>query len=112
LWGPSFPDADVIAGPDGEFVFEPAELSVAVGETVQWGFASSGHNVCCWPGHSDEVELPDGAKPFASYGPDESSRQFVPQGETYEHTFDVAGTYVYVCIPHVSRGMIGTIRVE
>jgi len=111
-WGPSFPDADVIVGPDGEFVFEPAERSVPVGETVQWGFASSGHNVCCRPDDSDEVTLPDDVEPFASYGPDESPRTLVSQGETYEHAFDVAGTYVYVCVPHVSRGMIGTIDVE
>lgn len=111
-WGPSFPDADVIAGPEGRFVFEPAELSVTVGETVRWGFASSGHNVCCRPDDSDEVELPESAEPFASYGREESPRSLVPQGETYEHTFDVAGKYVYVCIPHVSRGMVGIIHVE
>lgn len=112
LQGPSFPDADVIAGPDGDVVFEPAELSVSVGETVRWGFASSGHNVCCRPDDSDDVDLPTGAEPFASYGPTQSPRQLVAQGETYEHTFDVAGTYVYVCIPHVSRDMIGTIHVN
>lgn len=112
LQGPSFPDADVIVGKEGDFVFEPVELSVSVGETVRWGFASSGHNVCCRPDDSDKVELPAGAKPFASYGPDESPGKLVPQGEIYEHTLDVAGTYVYVCIPHVSRGMVGTIRVE
>lgn len=111
-WGPSFPDADVISGPDGESVFDPTELSISVGEPVRWGFASSGHNVCCRPDDSDEVELPADAEPFASYGPDESPGTLVPQGEIYEHTFDVEGTYVYVCIPHVSRGMIGTIHVE
>lgn len=112
-WGPSFPDADVVAGPDGRNVFEPAAFSVAVGDTVTWGFASSGHNVSCRPDHDDEVELPEDAEPFASYGPDESPLgSHVPQGETYEHTFDVAGQYVYVCVPHADRGMVGTIRVE
>lgn len=112
-WEPSLPDADVIAGPEGELVFEPAELTVPVGETVTWGFASSGHNVSCRPGDSDELGLPDDAEPFASYGPDESPRRsLVPRGETYDHTFDVAGEYVYACIPHVVQGMVGTIRVE
>lgn len=110
---PSFPDADVIAGPGGYSRFDPEELTVPVGDTVTWGFASGEHNVSCRPGDSDAVELPDGAEPFASYGPDESPRRSrVPRGETYEHTFDVSGRYVYVCIPHVHDGMVGTVHVE
>lgn len=110
---PSFPDADVIAGSNGNAVFEPAELNVPVGTTVTWGFRRAGHNVCCRPEDSDEVALPETAEPFASYGPDESpQRSVVPRGETYEHTFDVAGEYVYVCMPHVEAGMMGTVRVE
>jgi len=110
---PSFPDADVIAGPDGDAVFEPVDLTVSVGDTVTWGFASAGHNVSCRRDDAGRVELPDDAEAFASYGSEESPQgSLVPRGETYDHTFDVAGQYVYVCIPHVSRGMVGTIRVE
>lgn len=113
LSGPSFPDADVIAGPDSRNVFEPAELTVSVGESVTWGFASAGHNVCCRPGDSDEAGLPADAETFASYGPDESPEgSLVPRGGTYEHTFTVVGQYDYVCIPHVNLGMAGTINVE
>lgn len=112
-WGSSFPDADVIVGPEGRDVFEPTELTVPVGETVTWGFASSGHNVSCRPDDSDEVRLPKDAEPFASYGRGEAPLgTHVSQGDTYEHTFDVAGEYVYVCIPHVARGMVGRIYVE
>ena len=112
-WGSSFPDADVIAGPEGRDVFKPTELTVPVGETVTWGFASSGHNVSCRPDDSDEVRLPKDAEPFASYGRGEAPLgTHVPQGDTYEYTFDVAGEYVYVCIPHVARGMVGRIYVE
>lgn len=93
-WG-SFPDADVIAGLEGRDVFEPTELTVPVGETVTWGFASSGHNVSCRPDDSDEVRLPKDAEPFASYGRGEAPLvTHVPQGDTYEHTFDVTGEYV------------------
>lgn len=110
---PSFPDADVIAGPDGDAVFEPAELTVTVGDTVTWGFAGAGHNVSCRSDDSSRVGLPDDAEPFASYGPEESPQgSLVPRGETYEHTFEVVGQYTYVCIPHVSRGMIGSVQVE
>lgn len=111
--GGSFPDADVVAGPDGDLVFDPQGLTVAVGETVTWGFASSGHNVSGRPEHSDVVSLPNGAEPFASYGADGAPLgSHVPQGDTYEHSFDAAGEFVYVCVPHVNQGMVGTVRVE
>ena len=113
LSGPSFPDADIVAGADGKNVFEPAELTVAVGDTVTWGFASAGHNVCCRTDDNDRVGLPADTEGFASYGPDESpDGSFVPRGETYEHTFDVPGQYDYVCIPHDDLGMTGTVHVE
>jgi plastocyanin len=80
---------------------------------VTWGFASAGHNVCCRPDDSDEAGLPATAEGFASYSPDESPEgSLVPRGKTYEHTFDVAGQYDYVCIPHESLDMTGTIQVK
>lgn len=113
LSGPSFPDADVVAGSDGRNVFEPAEFTVAVGDTVIWGFASAGHNVCCRPADNDDADRPPDAEGFASYGPDESpAGTFVPRGGTYEHAFDVRGRYDYVCIPHDDLGMTGTIHVK
>lgn len=113
LGQPSFPDAEVIVGPDSQNVFAPEELTVSTGETVTWGFVFGGHNVCCKPEDSDEVKLPQDAMPFASYGSDEPpERTLVPRGQTYEHTFNVPGAYEYVCIPHVERGMAGAIYVE
>lgn len=111
--GDQFPDADIIAGPDGRSVFEPAELSVSVGEPVRWGFASKGHNLSGRPADNDLVELPADAEPFSSYEPGESpERSLVPRGDTYEHTFETAGEYTYVCIPHAAIGMVGHITVE
>lgn len=110
---PSFPDADVLAGPDGRLAFAPSELTVTVGETVRWGFPTAGHNVSGRPADADTVTVPADAAPFASYGPHQPPEQhLVPRGGTYEHTFDVPGEYVYVCVPHVDRGMVGTVRVE
>lgn len=113
LSGPSFPDADVVAGPDNRDAFEPTDLTVTTGTTVRWGFASAGHNVCCRPECSDGVVLPESGAPFASFGPAESPEAtLVPRGETYEHTLTESGTYQYVCVPHDGVGMVGTITVE
>lgn len=104
--------ADVIAGPGGRLVFEPADLTVSVGDRITWYFDSSGHNVSCRPDAAEAVALPPGADPFASYGPDETPLSLVPRGETYTHAFETPGEYVYVCVPHIPQGMIGRISVE
>jgi plastocyanin len=112
LGRPSFPDADVVAGPDRQLTFEPADLTVSVGDTVRWGFESGGHNVCGRPSDTSTASLPDDGTPFASYAPDESpDRRLVPRGETYEHTFETPGEFVYVCYPHRQSGMKGTVEV-
>ncbi len=112
LTAPTFPEADIVAGPDGDDRFDPPQLTVSPGETVEWGFASSGHNVSCRPEDSSTIQLPDGANPFASFDPDASPfSSYVAQGETFSERLDRAGRYVYVCVPHVNRGMIGSIEV-
>lgn len=105
-------EADVVAGPEGRLSFEPATTTVAAGETVTWFFDSPGHNVCGRPSDSETVELPPGAEPFATYGPDQSALRLVESGATYEHRFAVPGSYVYVCVPHESAGMVGRVEVE
>jgi plastocyanin len=100
----------VAAGPDGELVFDPEEITVSVGDTVTWEFVSPGHNVYAYDDQED-VSLPDGAEGFGSV---EKGDQFGTnsQGDTFEYTFETAGTYEYVCVPHVASGMVGTVVVE
>ncbi|WP_207586631.1 plastocyanin/azurin family copper-binding protein [Halomontanus rarus] len=104
-------EVDIRAGPRGHLEYDPEELTVSVGDTVVWGFPSENHNVCCVPADSDLADLPAGTEPFASYG-DGEPLETVESGETYEHTFDVPGTYVYVCTPHEGAGMTGTVEVR
>ena len=99
----------VIAGPNGNLVFEPENVEVAVGDTVIWEFASAGHNVSAKPA-VDEVSIPRGADPFASYETD-NTYAVVPEGETYDHTFETAGEYTYVCVPHIASGMVANVTV-
>ena len=103
-------DNSVAAGPNGNLVFEPEELTVSVGDTVTWEFASPGHNVYAYD-DQEQVQLPEGAEGFGS-APKGEKFQTKPEGGTFEHTFETAGTYQYVCVPHVSSDMIGTVVVE
>jgi plastocyanin len=105
-------EGDISVGPNGKPVFDPEEYTVSVGDTVEWYFAGSGHNVSAVPDHSEEVSLPDGADPFASYGVDGNPGQTDPAGTTFSHTFETPGTYTYVCVPHVRVNMVADIVVE
>jgi plastocyanin len=51
-----------------------------------------------------DAVLPDGAQPWDS--------GIITGGQTYSHTFDVAGQYSYFCIPHEALGMVGKITVN
>jgi plastocyanin len=94
--------------------FEPADITISVGDTVVWETTGTvAHSVTAY-----EESLPEGARYFASgdFETEADARQSYPDGsvgngETYEHTFETAGTYPYFCVPHES-GMVGTVVVE
>ncbi|GAA5040698.1 plastocyanin/azurin family copper-binding protein [Haladaptatus pallidirubidus] len=90
----------VTVGPGGELVFEPAELQISPGTTVEWVWESDTHNVI-------PTSQPDGA----GWEGSGSESETFDTGHTYSHTFDTEGSYEYVCIPHESAGMAGTITV-
>ena len=97
--------------------FVPEEYEVGVGDTVVWRNTSGAdHTVTAY-----ESGIPEDADYFATGGyEDETAARnawndgdggFSP-GETFEHTFEVPGTYAYVCLPHEKGGMTGTIVVS
>jgi plastocyanin len=103
---------------DGRYVFEPAAITIKVGDTVRW-LNESGppHNVAF-----DENAIPGGAEAFLTQqfagdaqkmGP-MAGRLMTQIGDTYEITFAGAptGTYNYFCTPHLALGMKATLTVE
>lgn len=72
-----------------DFAFDPATLEVSVGDTVTWTNEDS-------PAHT--VTFAD--------GPDSGS---LSSGATFEHTFDAAGSFSYMCMIHPT--MTATIEV-
>jgi len=101
----------VAVGPNNQFRFDPEEITISVGDTVTWEFESASHNVCGWPEMHETVAIPEGADGFGSMPQDGNRFDVVDSGQTYEHTFETAGEYTYVCVPHASN-MIGTVIVE
>jgi plastocyanin len=91
-----------------EMKFQPPTVSIRAGETVAWRNTSVlVHSVTADPAHAvkpRDVALPPGAQPF-------NSGMLRPQA-TFRHTFAVAGTYRYFCLPHEAAGMVGTVVVK
>ena len=83
------------SGADGYMVFEPAVLSVQMGDTVTFVATDMAHNSASIAGM-----IPGGASPW--YG--EISTDITV-------TFDQAGVYVYQCTPHAMMAMVGVINV-
>lgn len=92
--------------------FEPAHIEIALGTTVEWvNVSDMAHTATCDPEQNpfkktrpELIELPDDAEPWGS--------EMMRPGDTFTHTFTVAGDYKYICNPHVLSGMEGTITVK
>lgn len=95
-------DDTVLVGPDGEFSFGPESLTVSAGTEVTWEWESNTHNV-----------VPESQPEDADWtGTEGGETNTFDEGYVYSYTFDVPGTYEYVCTPHQTQGMVGDIVVE
>jgi plastocyanin len=102
-----------------DLVFDPDAITVAPGDTVVWeNVGAIGHSVTAY-----EDEIPDEAAYFASggfdaeqaardaYAPGDPDSGDVAGGESFEHTFEVEGSYGYFCVPHEAVGMVASVEV-
>jgi plastocyanin len=69
-----------------DFGFHPAELHIAVGDSVTWTFSEGGHNSTSVAGQPDSWRSAAGGTN--------------PVGDKFPHTFDTPGRYQYVCTVH------------
>ena len=112
--GPAAPDEAVPFSDDpvvtmtDQLGFTPETIRIRAGQTVRWENTSRlVHTVTADPEQAFEPEhvvLPRGAETF-------DSGDMAP-GDTFEHTFTVAGRYTYFCLPHALAGMVGHVIVE
>src|SRR5690554_4367788 len=80
-----------------DFEFEPADLEINVGDTVEWVNIFGTHNV-----NGNQNFFPDNPESFGN---------LVGEDWTYRHVFTVPGMYDYRCDPHFTMGMVGTVTV-
>ena len=77
--------------------FDPASITINVGDTVRWTNVEGFHNV-----NATTATFPSNPEGFGNE---------VGAGWTFEHVFTIAGDYNYQCDPHASLGMTGDITV-
>lgn len=88
---------NVTVGPSGNLVFDPASVTIHVGDQVTWTWGSSGHSTT-----SGSPGLPNNIWDSGIHN----------QGATFSQTFNTAGTFPYYCTPHGGCcGMVGTVMV-
>lgn len=97
----------VTVAPGGSLSFSPADITVAVGDTVHWVWEGGMHNVASG--------VPGSPTPYFYSGTPAGA------GTTFDVVFDAAfvganpapgGIYDYFCEPHGNFGMVGSVTVE
>jgi plastocyanin len=83
---------------NGMLAFEPSSVTIKKGDTVKWvNNKLPPHNIMF-----EDKALSDKSHDAMMFSP----------GESYEVTFDSAGTFSYYCAPHRGAGMAGTVTVQ
>ncbi len=80
-------------------MFTPANITIFVGETVEWNNVGGNHNV-----NGTLATYPNNPEGFGN-GPASTDAW------SYSFTFTEVGVYDYQCDPHVGFGMVGTVTV-
>ena len=81
-------------------VFTPADITIEVGQSVEWQNTGGNHNV-----NGTQTTFPSNPASFSSGSASTDLWK-------YRYTFDVPGLYNYQCDPHASLGMKGTVTVN
>jgi plastocyanin len=91
-----------------QYKYDPSTITVPKGTTITWQNAGTMvHSATFDPAkavNKDDCSLPAGVAPFDS--------GLLQPGQTWSHTFTVAGTYKYFCVPHEALGMKGQVIVQ
>jgi plastocyanin len=108
-------EVKMLQDPQGNFRFEPSEVTIKSGDGVKFVMVSGGpHNVAF-----DPAQIPSDAKAQLSANMQQqvselSSPMMMNPNETYTISFGKMppGQYGFHCTPHLAMGMKGTITVQ
>jgi len=92
------PAADIMVEVSSN-VFTPRDITIFVGETVEWNNLGGFHNV-----DGTLATYPDNPEGFGNGSA--SSTNW-----TFSYTFTIPGVYDYECTPHAALDMVGTVTV-
>jgi plastocyanin len=85
-------------------VFEPAQVTVRRGDVIRWVQADAG------AAHNVSFRMAQGNPGGFQAPPD--SPYYTQEGQSFDVKVDwAAGTYNYVCVPHMTTGMVGSVTV-
>jgi plastocyanin len=93
------------------FYFEPETLTIEPGDKVVWKMVSGPPHNVSFRGQS----TPEGAESILRENNRYVSEYYTVAGQTFEIHFTEeypTGRYDYVCEPHVTSGMTGTLTIE
>jgi plastocyanin len=86
----------------GSLKFDPASVTIEVGDTIKWKNLGEGHNVAQTASATDNIYMEGGfTSGSASFG----------GTDVWEHVFKTEGTFYYVCTPHASLQMRASVTV-
>jgi plastocyanin len=92
---------------DSQNFYDPSSLTIPMGTMVTWqNIGLQPHTVTCDPTKAENpahVLLPGNAQPW-------DSGQLYP-GQTWSHTFDTPGNYIYFSRAKESDAMLGTLTI-
>lgn len=96
----------------GDFVFDPAGLTLEPGTRLTWLNMGDFHTATAFHPDNDDLlssevplRIPDRAEPW------HSGMLGLDGGTEFSYTFEVSGVYDYFCQPHYSFGMVGRVVV-
>ena len=105
---------NMIVDAQGQYKFEPAQITVKQGDAITWKMVSGGpHNVAFQNIANAQAKTQLMAN-MPNQASELSSPMFMNPGEEYTVSFAgiPAGTYDYVCTPHLALGMTGKVTVQ
>jgi len=104
-----------MVGDEKGYRYEPAEITIKAGDGIKFNMVSGGpHNVAF-----DPATLPDAAKSVLLANMPEqagelSGKMLLNAGESYTISFAgvPAGTYEFLCTPHLAMNMKGKVTIQ